>query len=119
MEEKPAEKLLARDRHLPDMPLGVVFQVKVTSSPSRLTRRELEIALHRTGDRTRQDCSEPDLQSAVGCRTIPRADGLASRIAAVRAHGVGRLRISAQDGAGSPGLFIRIVRGSQESAVFL
>ena len=45
------------------------------------------------------------MQSAVGCRTIPRADGLASRIADVRAHGVGRLRISAQDGAGSPGLF--------------
>jgi hypothetical protein len=45
------------------------------------------------------------LQSAAGCRTIPRAAGPASRIAAVRAHGVGRLRNSAQDGAGSPGLF--------------
>jgi hypothetical protein len=47
----------------------------------------------------------PDLQSAAGCRTIPRAAGPASRIAAVRAHGVGRLRNSAQDGAGTPGLF--------------
>jgi hypothetical protein len=53
----------------------------------------------------RRDCSGPDLQSAVGCRTIPRADGLGERIAALRAHGVGRLRISAEDGAGSPGLF--------------
>ena len=80
-------------------------QVKVTSSPSRLIKRELEIALHRTGDGTRREGSGPGLQSAAGCRTIPRADGLAARIAAVRAHGVGRPRISAQDGAGSPGLF--------------
>jgi hypothetical protein len=45
------------------------------------------------------------LQSAAGCHTILRADGLVWRIAAVRAHEVGRLRISAQDRAGSPGLF--------------
>jgi hypothetical protein len=94
-------------------------RVKVTSSPSRLTRRELEIALHRKGDGIRREGPGPGLQSAAGCRTIPRADGLASRIAAVRAHGAGRLRISAQDGLGAPGCFIRIVRGSRESAVFL
>jgi hypothetical protein len=56
----------------------------------------------------RQDRSGPDLQSAVGCRTIPRADGLASRIAAVRAHGVERLRISVENGAGSSGLFYTV-----------
>jgi hypothetical protein len=49
--------------------------------------------------------SGPGLQSAAGCRTIPGLTVWAWKNAAFRSHGVGRLRISAQDGAGSPGLF--------------
>jgi len=45
----------------------------------------------------RQDRSNPGLQSATGCRTVLRADDRGGKNAALRAGGVGRPRISAED----------------------
>jgi hypothetical protein len=45
----------------------------------------------------RRDGSRADLQLSAGCHTIPRADSLSWRNAALRARGAGRLRISAEE----------------------
>ena len=52
----------------------------------------------------RRDGSRSDLQLSANCHTIPRADGLSWRNAALRAGGAGRLRISAEERDGSSGL---------------